>query len=148
MRGENYPHKGSTSRRGHHASGRFQLLFRDCIDQITFAECGPVQAISLVQDDFVCLGRPGGPFCRAGDYLHDIPSCRTVGVTDNNNRVGFAPFRRLPHEDFKLLQSSSGRESVILAALAKALSTLSHSGSSGNRLITGILRILTLLCGR
>ena len=96
----------------------------------------------------MCLGRPVALFVEQAITSHDIPSCRTVGVTDNNNRVGFALFRRLPHEDFKLLQSSSGRESVILAALAKALSTLSHSGSSGNRLITGILRILTLLCGR
>jgi hypothetical protein len=36
----------------------FEICFVDQEKQITAAECGPVKAISLIEEDFILLSRP------------------------------------------------------------------------------------------
>lgn len=133
MSGQDGPNQMALSLRGDAAllALLFQIGARYGVDQITVADCFPVQAVSLIQDDFGIGGFSAGTFGGAHNNFHHRLTNRAVRMADHYGRVRFRPTGWLPHVDIERLHSLGGG-SFLTTARANAASTRSQSGSSGS----------------
>ncbi len=62
MRGDQCADKGCPSKLSDRSPGLFEVVAGYGVNQIALADARPIQAIRFIQDDFVRLSLPRGPF--------------------------------------------------------------------------------------
>jgi hypothetical protein len=62
MRGDQCADKGCPSKLSDRSPGLFEVVAGYGVNQIALADARPIQAIRFIQDDFVRLSLPPGPF--------------------------------------------------------------------------------------
>lgn len=80
---------------GDHATVSFEFAPGNGVKTIAFAEGRPVQAIGLVQDHFIFMGRAIRPLGRAIEDFNKILTGGAGRVGDDNDRMGLPTEVRL-----------------------------------------------------
>lgn len=96
MGGNHRPHQGALPDIANLALARLQFIRRRGVNQITLADRRPVQAVRLVEDDFVGFRFARRALSGTQEDFDGLFPGRAVRVRDDYTRMRLLPFRRLP----------------------------------------------------